>query len=86
MILVYGDKAAPTNVEMRRRSNWIGLPSDELPAALDRKGPVFEKILYTCVESRSPDDVLDGAPDPFMAAALAQAVGGKPKEKIEDLD
>jgi peptide chain release factor 2 len=44
------------------------------------------KDLRTGVESRSPDDVLDGDIDPFMAAALAQAVGGKPKEKIEDLE
>ncbi len=43
------------------------------------------KDLRTGVESRTPDDVLDGDLDPFMAAALAQAVGGKPKEKIEDL-
>jgi peptide chain release factor 2 len=43
------------------------------------------KDLRTGVESRSPDDVLDGDLDPFMAAALAQAVGGKPKEKLEDL-
>jgi peptide chain release factor 2 len=44
------------------------------------------KDLRTGVESRLPQDVLDGALDPFMAAALAQAIGGKPKEKIEDLD
>jgi peptide chain release factor 2 len=44
------------------------------------------KDLRTGVESRSPSDVLDGDLDPFMAAALAQAVGGKPKEKIEDLE
>jgi peptide chain release factor 2 len=44
------------------------------------------KDLRTGVESRSPDDVLDGDLDPFMAAALAQAVGGKAKEKIEDLE
>jgi peptide chain release factor 2 len=44
------------------------------------------KDLRTGVESRSPDDVLDGALDPFMAAALAQAVGGKPKEKIADIE
>jgi peptide chain release factor 2 len=44
------------------------------------------KDLRTGVESRSPDDVLDGAIDPFMAAALAQAIGGKPKQKIADLD
>jgi peptide chain release factor 2 len=43
------------------------------------------KDLRTGIESRSPDDVLDGDLDPFMAAALAQAVGGKSKEKIEDL-
>jgi len=44
------------------------------------------KDLRTGVESRSPQDVLDGDLDPFMAAALAQAVGGKPKEKVEDLE
>jgi peptide chain release factor 2 len=44
------------------------------------------KDLRTGVESRVPSDVLDGDLDPFMAAALAQEVGGKPKEKIEDLD
>lgn len=44
------------------------------------------KDLRTGVESRVPQDVLDGALDPFMAAALAQEVGGKPREKIEDLE
>ena len=44
------------------------------------------KDLRTGVESRTPQDVLDGDLDPFMAAALAQAVGGKPKENIEDLE
>jgi peptide chain release factor 2 len=44
------------------------------------------KDLRTGVESRTPQDVLDGDLDPFMAAALAQAVGGKPKEAIEDLE
>jgi peptide chain release factor 2 len=44
------------------------------------------KDLRTGVESRAPSDVLDGDLDPFMAAALAQAVGGKPKEKIEDIE
>ena len=43
------------------------------------------KDLRTGVESRTPQDVLDGDIDPFMAAALAQAIGGKPREKIEDL-
>ena len=43
------------------------------------------KDLRTGVESRTPQDVLDGDIDPFMAAALAQAIGGKPKEVIEDL-
>ncbi|MGB8366419.1 MAG: peptide chain release factor 2 [Rhizomicrobium sp.] len=43
------------------------------------------KDLRTGVESRSPQDVLDGDLDAFMAAALAQAIGGKPREKIEDL-
>jgi peptide chain release factor 2 len=44
------------------------------------------KDLRTGVESRTPSDVLDGDLDPFMAAALAQEVGGKPKEKISDLE
>ncbi len=44
------------------------------------------KDLRTGVESRTPDDVLDGDIDPFMAAALAQAIGGKPAEKIEDIE
>ncbi len=44
------------------------------------------KDLRTGVESRLPQDVLDGDLDPFMAAALAQAVGGKPKEAIADLE
>jgi peptide chain release factor 2 len=44
------------------------------------------KDLRTGVESRAPQDVLDGDLDPFMAAALAQAVGGKPKEKVADLE
>ena len=44
------------------------------------------KALRTGVESRTPSDVLDGDLDPFMAAALAQEVGGKPKEKIEDIE
>src|ERR1019366_10296632 len=44
------------------------------------------KDLRTRVESRTPQDVLDGDLDPFMAAALAQAVGGKPKEKIEEIE
>jgi peptide chain release factor 2 len=44
------------------------------------------KDLRTGVESRVPQDVLDGGLDDFMAAALAQEVGGKPREKIEDLE
>jgi len=44
------------------------------------------KDLRTGVESRTPSDVLDGDLDMFMSAALAQEVGGKPREKIEDLE
>jgi peptide chain release factor 2 len=44
------------------------------------------KDLRTGVESRAPQDVLDGDLDPFMAAALAQAIGGKKAEKIEDIE
>jgi peptide chain release factor 2 len=43
------------------------------------------KDLRTGVESRTPQDVLDGDLDPFMAAALAQEIGGKSHEKVEDL-
>ncbi len=42
------------------------------------------KDLRTGVESTSPDDVLDGALNPYMEAALAfQITGG---ESLEDLD
>ena len=44
------------------------------------------KDLRTGVESRTPQDVLDGDLDPFMAAALAQAIGGKKGEAVEDLE
>ena len=44
------------------------------------------KDLRTGLESRSPQDVLDGDIDPFMAAALAQAIGGKPKAAVQDLE
>ena len=39
----------------------------------------------TGVTSTSPDDVLDGALDPFMAAALSQKVTGE-KVDVEDVD
>ncbi|MBE8190972.1 MAG: peptide chain release factor 2, partial [Alphaproteobacteria bacterium] len=35
------------------------------------------KDLRTNVESPSPDDVLDGALDPFIDAALAQRIGSR---------
>jgi peptide chain release factor 2 len=44
------------------------------------------KDLRTGVESRTPQEVLDGDIDPFMAAALAQAIGGKAKQPIADLE
>src|SRR6476646_7319969 len=44
------------------------------------------KDLRTGVESRMPQEVLDGNLDPFMAAALAQAIGGKPKGKVADIE
>ncbi len=44
------------------------------------------KDLRTGVESRDPKAVLDGELDPFMSAALAQAIGGKPKEVVKDLE
>jgi peptide chain release factor 2 len=43
------------------------------------------KDLRTGVVSGQPDVVLDGALDPYMAAALAQRVTGE-KVKIEDID
>ncbi|MDE1915550.1 MAG: peptide chain release factor 2 [Sphingomonadales bacterium] len=43
------------------------------------------KDLRTGVTSTSPDDVLDGALDPFMAAALSQRVTGD-KVDVEDVD
>jgi len=44
------------------------------------------KDLRTGVESRTPQIVLDGDLDAFMAAALAQAIGGKPAEQIADIE
>ena len=44
------------------------------------------KDLRTGVESRVPQEVLDGDLDAFMAAALAQEVGGKPREAVADLE
>lgn len=44
------------------------------------------KDLRTGVESRAPDEVLNGDLDPFMAAALAQAIGGKKPAPVEDVD
>ena len=43
------------------------------------------KDLRTGVTSPTPSDVLDGAVDPFMAAALAQRVTGE-KVVVEDVD
>jgi peptide chain release factor 2 len=43
------------------------------------------KDLRTGVTSPTPSDVLDGALDPFMAAALAQKVTGE-KVAVEDVD
>ncbi len=43
------------------------------------------KDLRTGVTSTAPDDVLDGALDPFMAAALAQRVTGE-RVEVEDVE
>jgi peptide chain release factor 2 len=43
------------------------------------------KDLRTGVVSPSPDDVLDGELDPFIAAALAQRVTGETVE-VEDVE
>jgi peptide chain release factor 2 len=44
------------------------------------------KDLRTGVESTNPREVLDGALDRFMEAALAQRVGGEAKAEIADLE
>jgi peptide chain release factor 2 len=43
------------------------------------------KDLRTGVESTNPREVLDGALDPFMEAALAQRIGGGGPAKVEDI-
>ena len=43
------------------------------------------KDLRTGVVSTAPGDVLDGALDPFMAAALSQRVTGEAVD-VEDVD
>lgn len=43
------------------------------------------KDLRTGVTSTSPSDVLDGALDPFMAAALSQRVTGESVD-VDDVD
>ncbi len=44
------------------------------------------KDLRTGIQSHSPGDVLDGDLDAFMAASLAQKVGGEGAGPVEDLD
>ena len=44
------------------------------------------KDLRTGVESHSPQDVLDGGLDAFMAASLAQKVGVEPTASVTDID
>ena len=44
------------------------------------------KDLRTGVEIREPDRVLDGDIDSFMAAALAQAIGGNKPEAVSDIE
>jgi len=44
------------------------------------------KDLRTGVESHSPQDVLDGNLDEFMAASLAQRVGEGPAAEVTDLE
>ena len=44
------------------------------------------KDLRTGVESHSPQDVLDGNLDEFMAASLAQRVGETPAAEVTDLE
>ena len=44
------------------------------------------KDLRTGVESTNPQEVLDGALDPFMEAALSQRVAGGPVEAVADVE
>jgi len=44
------------------------------------------KDLRTGVESTNPREVLDGALEPFMEAALAQRIGGGGPGQVEDID
>jgi peptide chain release factor 2 len=44
------------------------------------------KDLRTGMQSHAPQDVLDGALDPFMAASLAQRVGGEPAGDVTDVE
>jgi peptide chain release factor 2 len=44
------------------------------------------KDLRTGIQSHSPSDVLDGDLDAFMAASLAQKVGGERTGAVDDLD
>ncbi len=44
------------------------------------------KDLRTGVESHAPQDVLDGDLDFFMAASLAQKVGGETSDEVSDLE
>ena len=44
------------------------------------------KDLRTGVESSAPSDVLDGALGPFMEAALAHRISGKPNADVGDID
>jgi peptide chain release factor 2 len=43
------------------------------------------KDLRTGVESSAPSDVLDGEISPFMEAALAHRISGKPNAEVDDL-
>jgi peptide chain release factor 2 len=43
------------------------------------------KDLRTGVESTAPGDVLDGEISPFMEAALAHRISGKPNAEVDDL-
>ena len=57
-----------------------------LVEAVRRRLPdVDVRDAYVDVQSPTPDDVLDGALDPFISAALAQRVTGETVE-IEDVE
>ena len=81
-------------VELRKREDAAQLTEDsksEIGWGRQIRSYVLQpyrmvKDLRTGVTSHSPDDVLDGALNPFIAASLAQRIDGGAPVEIEDVD